>query len=127
MLPTVTLTSRPLSLPLPRSDFTDSTPARLTDHAVNWIAEETVSLIRDNRKLMIVGHCDPLPILTLLFDHLTPQERIEASFACGLKSSNRRDFRIQFTQDAMSPKLKRDLARSGIEPIDIAKIPVETT
>ena len=126
-LSAVTLTNRPFSLPQPQSDFTDSTPARLPGHAVNWIARETVSLIRDNRKVMIVGKCDPLPILTLLLDQLTPKERCETSFACGLKPSSRRDFRIQFTQDLMSPKMQKELDRSGIVPIDIARVLVETT
>ncbi|PAY16062.1 hypothetical protein CKO51_28575 [Rhodopirellula sp. SM50] len=125
-LPTVTLTGRPLSLQPPMSDFTDSTPALLPGHAVNWIARETVSLLRDNRKVMIVGKCDPLPILTLMLDQLTPKERSETSFACGLKPSSRRDFRVQFTQDPMTPKLQKELDRSGIAPIDVARVLVET-
>lgn len=125
-LPAVTLTGRPLSLPLPESDFTDSTPPVLPSHAVNWIARETVSLLRDHRKVMIVGKCDPLPVLTLILDQLTPKERVEASFACGIKPSSRRDFRVQITDDVMSPKLQKELDRAGIVPIDIARVLVET-
>lgn len=125
-LPTVTLTHRPISMQQPVSDFADSTPAVLPGHAVNWIARETVSLLRDNRKVMVVGRCDPLPILTLLLDQLTPKERAETSFACGLKPSSRRDFRVQFTQDVMSPKMQKELDRSGIAAIDIARVLVET-
>ncbi|MCA9138379.1 MAG: hypothetical protein KDB00_16525 [Planctomycetales bacterium] len=126
-LPPVTLTVRPLSMSQPKSDFTDSTKPLLPGHAVNWIARETVSLLRDNRKVMIVGKSDPLPILTLLLDQLTPRERAETSFACGLKPSSRRDFRVQFTQDIMSPKMQKELDRSGIAPIDIARVLVATT
>ena len=124
-LPMVTLTARPLSLLLPQSDFTDSTPSILPSHAVNWIARETVSLLRDNCKIMIVGKCDALPILTLILDQLTPKERSETSFACGIKPSSRRDFRIQITQDTMTPKLQKELERSGIMPIDIARVLVD--
>ncbi len=125
-LPPATLTMRPLTLPLSESDFTDSTPAILPGHLVNWIARETVSLLRDSRKVMVVGRCDPLPILTLMLDQLTPRERSETSFACGLKPSSRRDFRVQFTQETMSAKLQKDLERSGILPIDIARVLVDT-
>mgnify|MGYP001814707202 CR=1 FL=1 len=126
-LPTVELTTRPLSLPLPQSDFSDSTPPQLTTDAVDWIAEETVRRFRESRKVMIVGKCDPLPILALIFDQLTPNERHDASFACGLKPSNRRDFRIQFTRESMSHKLQKELDRAGIDAIDISKELVETT
>lgn len=127
VMPSVTLTRRPLSLPQPVSDWTDSTPPLLPSHAVNWISRETVSLLRDHRKVMIVGCCDPLPVLTLILDQLSSSERSQISFACGLKPSSRRDFRVQFTQDRMSPKLQKDLDRSGIAPIDIARVLVETT
>ena len=125
-LPAVTLTGQPIALHPPESDFTDSTPPLLPRHAVNWIARESVSLLRDERRIMIVGRCDPLPILTLLLDQLKPPERAEASFACGLKPSNRREFRLQFTQERMSPKLQKELDRSGIIAIDIAKVLEET-
>lgn len=125
-LPMITLTRRPLSLPQPISDFTDSTPALLPGHAVNWIARETVSLIRDNRKVMVVGKCDPLPILTQLLDQFSAKERSNISFACGLKPSNRRDFKVQFTQDVMSPRMQKELERSGIVAIDIARVLLET-
>ena len=125
-LPQVVLTHRPISFPQPVSDFVDSTPAQLPGHAVNWIARETVSLLRDHRKVMIVGKCDPLPILTQMLDQLSVSERGETSFACGLKPSSRRDFRVQFTQELMSPKLQKELERSGIAPIDIARVLVET-
>ena len=75
---------------------------------------------------MVVGECDPLPILTLLLDQLTSSERAETSFACGIKPSSRRDFRVQFTHDVMSPKLQKELDRSGIVPIDVARVLMET-
>ncbi|OYP28328.1 hypothetical protein [Rhodopirellula sp. MGV] len=125
-LPQSEMTDKPISMPLPESDFADSTPATLPSHAVNWIARETVSLLRDRHKVMIVGQCDALPILTLVFDQLNPSERSTTSFACGLKQSGQRDFRVQFLHEEMTPKLKMELERSGIVPIDIARVLSET-
>ncbi|MCD0458111.1 GAP1-N2 domain-containing protein [Roseiconus lacunae] len=125
-LPQSEMTDKPISLPLPESDFCDSTPAVLPNHAVNWIARETVSLLRDRHKVMIVGDCDALPILTLVFDQLNPSERSTTSFACGLKQSGQRDFRVQFTHETMTPKLKAELDRAGFVSIDIASVLVET-
>ena len=125
-LPPVTLTTRAVALRQPESDFTDSTPPLLPNHAVTWIARESVSLLRDGRRVMIAGHCDPLPILTQLLDQLKPGERAHTSFACGLKPSSRREFRLQLTQERMSPKLQKELERSGIVPIDIARVLEET-
>ncbi|MCC9600159.1 hypothetical protein LOC67_06275 [Stieleria sp. JC731] len=125
-LPQSEMTEKPISMPLPESDFADSTPATLPNHAVNWIARETVSLLRDRHKVMLVGRCDALPILTLVFDQLNPSERSATSFACGLKQSGQRDFRVQFTQEDMTAKLKMELERSGIVPIDVARVLSET-
>jgi hypothetical protein len=120
--PQLKLPQNPLSLPLPKSDFTDSTVPRLPEHAVNWTARESCSLLRDGRRVMVVGVCDPLPILTLLFDQLKPAERSEISFACGLKHSSQREFRLQFTREPMNPRLKNELERSGIAAIDLQRV-----
>ena len=125
-LPEVTLPSQLLNLPTPRTDFIDSGEPALPNHAVSWIARESCSLLRDERKVMIVGRCDPLPILSLLFEQLKAAERREVSFACGLRASSRRDFRVQFTSQPMSAKLQRELDRSGIIAIDIDRVLVET-
>ncbi|MCO8124655.1 hypothetical protein NHH03_23150 [Stieleria sp. TO1_6] len=125
-LPQAALPRRPLQLPPPKSDFIDSTPAKLPDHAVQWIAREICSLVRDGRKVMVAGHSDPLPILTQMMDQMTPTERSEASFACGLKMSSRRDFRIQFTQEKLSTRLHKELERSSIVPIDVARVLVDS-
>ena len=125
-LPTATLPQSPLSLRLPDSDWTDTAPPRLPAHVVQWVARESCSLIRDDRRVMIVGPCDPLPILTLLFDQLSISERPEVSFACGLKFSKRREFRLQFTYQEMSVKLQKELQRSEIEAIDLVRVLAET-
>ncbi|KAA5544596.1 hypothetical protein FYK55_09795 [Roseiconus nitratireducens] len=125
-LPEVTLPGKLLPLPAPRSDFIDSTPAMLPAHAVNWVAREASSMLRDDQKVMICGRCDPLPILTLLIDQLKPEERAEVSFACGLRSSSRRDFQVQFTHQALQPRSEKELSRSGICPIDLRRVLVAT-
>lgn len=127
VLPDVMLPAQLLELPTPLSDFIDSSEPVLPSHAVRWVARESCSLLRDGRKVMVVGHCDPLPILSLLFDQLKPAERREVSFACGLKSSSRRDFRVQFTSQTMSTKLQRELDRAGVVAIDVARVLIETT
>ncbi len=125
-LPCVTLTRRALPLALPKSDFSNSTPEKLPSHAIQWIARETASLLRDDRKVMIVGDCDPLPVITLIFDQLNNTERAETSFAFGIKPSSRRDFRVQFTQQRMSPRLQREMDRAGIAAIDVSRVLVES-
>jgi hypothetical protein len=125
-LPTVTMPKTPLALRLPVSDWSDNGVPRLPAHAVQWVARESCSLLRDNRRVMIVGPCDPLPILTLLLDQLSAEERPRISFACGLKPSNRREFCLQFTHQEMTPKLQRELARQGIEAIDLVRVLAET-
>ena len=125
-LPTVTLPRSPFPLMQPLSDFADWGAPRLPSHVVNWVARESCSLLRDNRKVMVVGCCDPLPILTLLLDQLSPSERTDTSFACGLKPSNRREFRMQFTYQCMTPKLQKELDRSDIAAIDLERVLAET-
>lgn len=125
-LPCVTLPQRSLPFLKPNSSFTNSEPPILPDHAVEWTARECCSLLRDNRRVMIVGESDPLPILSLVFDQLKPNERSEVSFACGLRPSSRRDYRLQFTNQRMSPRLLKELERSGIAPIDITRVLVES-
>lgn len=125
-LPTATLPRAPFTLPQPASDFADRGEPRLPSHVVNWVARESCSLLRDRRKVMIVGLCDPLPILTLLLDQLSPSERAETSFASGLKPSNRREFRVQFTCQEMTPKLQKEMDRSGIAAIDLKRVLAET-
>lgn len=125
-LPCVTLPARSLPFDVPASDFSGIKPPLLPDHAVTWTARECCSLLRDNRKVMIVGPSDPLSILSLIFKQLKPNERSEISFACGLRPSSRRDYRLQFTEQQMCPRLQRDLDRSGIVAIDIARVLVES-
>ncbi|MEO1529983.1 MAG: hypothetical protein AAFX06_31595 [Planctomycetota bacterium] len=125
-LPEITLPSQLLNLPTPQTDFVDAGDPVLPSHAVQWIARESCSLLRDGRKVMIVGACNPLPILSLLFEQLKSAERREVSFSCGLKSSSRRDFRVQFTSQTMSLKLQRELDRGGIVAIDVARVLIET-
>ncbi|MEM6469131.1 MAG: hypothetical protein AAF802_06140 [Planctomycetota bacterium] len=120
------MTGKPISLPMPQSDFMDQTEALLPSHVTRWVARETCSLLRDGRKLMIVGPCDPLPVLTTLLDELKPAERSGISFACGIKFSNRRDFRLQFTFESMTAKLRKELDRAGITAIDLAQVLMES-
>lgn len=126
VLDPATMTGKPIALPMPQSDFMDQTEALLPSHVTRWVARETCSLLRDGRKVMIVGPCDPLPVLTTLLDELKPSERAAVSFACGIKSSNRRDFRLQFTFETMSAKLRKELDRSGILAIDLAQVLMES-
>lgn len=120
------MTGKPISLPMPKSDFSDGSESQLPSHVTRWVARESCSLLRDGRKIMIVGPCDPLPILTTLLDELKPNERSAISFACGIKSSNRRDFRLQFTFERMTPKLRKELERTGVIAIDLAQVLLET-
>ena len=126
-LPQVALPSQAINMPAPQSDFADSSLPILPSHAVSWVAREARSLLGDNRKVMIVGDCDPLPILAELMEESSSNERSQISFACGLKPSNRRDFRLQFTYQPMSHKLQRELERSGTASIDLARVLIETT
>jgi len=125
-LPTVTMPKTPLSFRLPESDWTDTATPRLPGHVVQWVARESCSLLRDDQRVIIVGPCDPLPIVTLVFDQLSPAERLGVSFASGLTLSKRREFRLQFTYQEMTVKLQKDMERSGVAVIDLVRVLAET-
>jgi len=126
VLDRVTLPRRPFDLPPPESDVTDSTVARLPPHAVNWVAREICSLVGDTRRVLIIGHCDPLPILTLLFEQLEPPMRMAASFGFGLNLSSRREFQVQFVEQPLCPKQQKEFSRSDTELLDLSRLLSET-
>lgn len=118
----IVIPNRSLPFDLPESDFADRTEPLLPPHAVRWVARESASLLKSQAQVMICGPCDPLPILFLLFDLLDADQRSGISFACGLKRTARREYRIQFTDEKLDAALQRQLTLQSITPIDLNRV-----
>ena len=104
------------------SDFTDSTEPVLEYGVQRAIVQHIQLLIQRGARVMVIGRCDPLPILSNVFSGLETQRRIATSFACGLKPTNRRVFQLQFTQETLSQRQHKELQRSNLEIIQIEDV-----
>jgi hypothetical protein len=81
------------------------------------IVARSIQLLRDGHRVGYVNVLDPTIVLDALLRNVTPAERLNLSFATGLKPSHHRPFCLQFF-DAATADLKATWTEQGIRCID---------
>ena len=78
------------------------------------VVEEVVGMVRQQRRVALIGVSEPLAVLGQLICRMPKTERLELSFTTGLKPSVDRPFQLHFLPSADAAS-RRQLASLGME------------
>lgn len=103
----VRIPDRPVPIPDPFDRTPGVDPSGCGDEPGSR-SGETLDLVRQHRRVVVLGEPDPLAAVHRLMGRLAPEARLGLTFATGLTWSMQREFRLQFLPTA-DPGLRQRL------------------